>query len=196
MNRNYIMRRITDISKIYKSVLNKELIISENGEIWRIAKRGWDRWSKNVRTNKCKKVRAEHDVGEYLTIRTMYNGRRFTTGAHRLVYFHFYGKIPKGKTVNHKDGNKKNNHPNNLELLTDKQQIFHARNVLKRGKLDQNGDKNNMSKLTKRQVKKIIQRRKKGEKLLSIAKDYDITFQHVSRLYKKQRWGHLFKKAK
>ena len=35
---------------------------------------------------------------------------------HRLVWEEFNGVIPKGLQINHKDGNKSNNHIDNLEL--------------------------------------------------------------------------------
>lgn len=36
---------------------------------------------------------------------------------HRAVYETFHGQIPKGMHVHHKDENKLNNHPSNLELM-------------------------------------------------------------------------------
>ena len=116
---------------VYQTVLNGELEIDDQGRIWRIAKRGWDRWNKAIRLNKCKRVRAEHltPLG-YLQIRVMVNGKRYHLGAHRLVYFHFFGPIPKGITVNHKNGKKSDNEPRNLELATYSEQIRHAIKVL------------------------------------------------------------------
>lgn len=40
---------------------------------------------------------------------------------HRLVYMAHKGEIPKGLQVNHKDENKENNHIDNLELMTNKE---------------------------------------------------------------------------
>lgn len=36
---------------------------------------------------------------------------------HREVYNDFYGEIPKGFVVHHKDGDKTNNHSSNLKLM-------------------------------------------------------------------------------
>lgn len=43
---------------------------------------------------------------------------------HRVVWEAFNGPIPKGMQVDHKDGNKKNNRLDNLQLLTAKQNVL------------------------------------------------------------------------
>ena len=46
--------------------------------------------------------------------------------AHRLVAETWIGKIPPKMTVNHKDGNKNNNHVDNLEIVTYSENSKHA----------------------------------------------------------------------
>jgi len=48
---------------------------------------------------------------------------------HRLVGIAFYG-LPKGKEINHKDGNRSNNKPNNLEWITHRENLIHKHEVL------------------------------------------------------------------
>ncbi len=186
------MRVTIEISKVYKAVTDGELEITPSGEIWRIQKRGWDSGERRAVSRPCKRVRAEHKTGlGYLQIRVMYELKRMNMQAHRLIYFHFYGDIPAGLTVNHKNGKKSDNHPDNLELMTDKEQVAHSRGVLKRGRLNQNGEKNCMAKLTDSQVIEIKARRLNGEKLNAVAKDYGISYKTVSKIAKGQRWTHL-----
>jgi hypothetical protein len=44
---------------------------------------------------------------------------------HRLVAEHFIGNIGKGLEVNHKDLNKHNNHIDNLEIVTRRENLIH-----------------------------------------------------------------------
>lgn len=45
---------------------------------------------------------------------------------HRFVWEFFHGPIPKDKQVNHKDGNKTNNRLDNLELISQRENLYHA----------------------------------------------------------------------
>lgn len=54
------------------------------------------------------------------------NGKNFYR--HRVICECFLGKRPDGYTVNHKDGNKLNNHISNLEYITRKENYIHALN--------------------------------------------------------------------
>jgi hypothetical protein len=58
-------------------------------------------------------------------------------GVHRLVALAFYGKPRNSKmVVNHKDGNKANNTPDNLEWVTSSENELHSHRVL--GKISWN----------------------------------------------------------
>ena|ERR1035437_1003224 len=177
---------------VYQAVLNGDLEIMPDGTIWRLRKRGWDRWQKKAVSRPCERVRAEHDCGKYLQVRIMIDGVRIYALAHRLVYRHFKGPIPVDLTVNHEDGKKKRNVPDNPELATHSEQQIHATRILKVGHAcDQSGPKNSMAKLTPEQVLQIRHRRANGDRLLSIAKDFGISFQAVSKIARGDRWAEL-----
>lgn len=52
---------------------------------------------------------------------------QFALGTHRIVYTWYKGFIPEGLIVDHINGNKSDNHINNLQLLTPQQNLFKAR---------------------------------------------------------------------
>lgn len=70
----------------------------------------------------------------YRTVNLYNNGEKTTYGVHRLIAEQY---VPGGSpelTVNHKDGNKHNNHPDNLEWVSYSENELHAhRNGLKHG---------------------------------------------------------------
>jgi hypothetical protein len=59
----------------------------------------------------------------YLTV-GLYRGKRFSV--HVLVCESFHGTKPLNREVNHRDSNKMNNAPTNLEWLTRRENIHHA----------------------------------------------------------------------
>ena len=106
---------------------------------------------------------------------------------HVLVMTAFEGPAD-GKTTNHKDGDKGNNKRSNLEYLTLLENVHHAMHAL--GYWFK-GEKHGHSKLTKGQVVKIRKRRATGERLQTIANDFNCSIQHVSDLALNKRWRHL-----
>jgi len=174
---------------VYTAVINGDLQIDQKGRIWRIRIRQGDRWTRKVRKINCCRRRAEHrtPIG-YLQIRMMTDGVRVHASAHRVVWRHLRGPIPNGLTINHKNGRKDDNRPENLELATQSEQAIHAVHVLKVGRtVNQKGEQNHACKLTDVQVVEIRKRRLLGEKLSSIAADFDVTFQTISRIARRTR---------
>lgn len=183
------MRPKNNEDVVYQAVLAGELEIDEEGRVWRLACRRGDRWKGGTRLIPCVRRRAENDTGEYLQVGVMFGGKECNALAQRLVWRHFKGRIPDGLTVNHMDGKKKRNVLSNLELATYSEQQIHALRVLKVGRTDQNGIKNAMAKLTVIQVEEIRRRRARGERLLSIAQDFGIQYQTVSKIARGDRWA-------
>lgn len=172
---------------VYQAVTDGELRIDPQGRVWRVASRRGNRWTGGTRLTICTPRRAESRAMKYLQVRVMYNGQRFHAMAHRLVWFHFRGSIPDGLTVNHKNGIWTDNRLENLELATYAEQTKHAREVLRRGRLNQYGERNAMAKLTSEQVGEIRARRASGEPLLSLATEFGVRFQHISKIARGDR---------
>lgn len=87
----------------------------------------------------------------YLQIAVRTPGKRHWLLVHRLVAKAFLSEIKDKPKINHKDGNKENNHVDNLEWCTDSENQVHA---LKMG-LCKNEEKHYKAKLTKEKVNEI-----------------------------------------
>lgn len=92
----------------------EDYLVSQYGRVLSI------KWGK-------KKLLKPFSTGKYLCV----NINRKSIKIHTLMADTFLGDRS-GKQVNHKDGNKSNNHKNNLELVTDKENVNHAFKILKR----------------------------------------------------------------
>ena len=64
--------------------------------------------------------------GGYFAIQLWRDGRPETRLVHRIVATSFLGPLPDGKEVNHRDGDKRNNRPPNLEYVTRSENNAHA----------------------------------------------------------------------
>lgn len=176
----------------YEAVKSGELEIDVEGRIWRLKKRTYDRWTQGVKVTPCKKVRAELANGSgYLQVRVMRDGKRAYAAAHRLVWLHFKGPIPQGKTVNHRDGVKANNRPPNLELATYSEQRIHAISVLGARHHDVRGEKHPKTNLSNKQVIDMRRRRAAGEMIKTIALSFGMKPKAVSAICRRRNWAHI-----
>jgi len=65
----------------------------------------------------------------YYVVNPVRNGKNVYTYVHRLVINSFVGETPIGCEVNHIDGNKLNNKLSNLEFVSHKENMRHARRL-------------------------------------------------------------------
>ena len=157
---------------LYDLVRSGEWEIDEMGHVWG--------------TRKGARVRIEHRTPlGYLQVRKMRNGIRLHTGAHRLVWRWFTGPIPDGLTINHKNGIKDDNRPENLEMATYSENMSHAFRTGLRG---QWGEANPSAKLSNRQVEEIRSRYAEGDITQeSLGQNYGVTFQTISSIVRGER---------
>lgn len=101
----------------WKQVLNYEdlYLVSNYGNVMSLK----SRHGKSILLKKC------NDKSGYEIVTLCKNGEHKTKSVHRLVMTAFYGNNK--LQVNHIDGNKKNNKLENLEFVTAKQNILHAK---------------------------------------------------------------------
>ena len=91
----------------------------------------------NVRNNNyrnlgiCKNLKQRFDKNGYKLVCLQQKSYR----AHRIIALTFLNNYDKNLQVNHKNGIKKDNNINNLEMVTSKENNIHRTNILKVGKI-------------------------------------------------------------
>ncbi len=95
-------------------------------EIWKKVPHTDYQASSKGRIRKITMMTPKITAGGYVTVFHRLKSGYHYPGVHSLVAEAFIGKRPKGKFVNHKDGNKQNNTPENLEWVTRKENAEHA----------------------------------------------------------------------
>lgn len=107
---------------------------------------------------------------------------------HRLVAREFLGEIPKGKQVNHKDGNKKNNRLDNLEYVTPSQNIQHS---YRTGLCKSVGERHYRSKLTESDVIEIRKKWEEGESQETLSSTFKVTRSCITYVVRRKTWKHV-----
>lgn len=130
------------------------------------------------------------EVGGYVTISLMYGkNKRKTHMVHRLVWEAWKGPIPKGMWVNHKDGDKHNNHISNLEVTTPSENHYHASRILKRNYAK--GEKSHSSVLTENSVRSIRARANSGMSQRDIAAVFNVSQPSIQAVITRKTWKHV-----
>jgi hypothetical protein len=117
------------------------------------------------------------------------DGERKGMFVHRLVVAAFIGELG-DLQVNHKDGVRANNNVENLELVTAKENIAHAIDVLGKKFGESRGERHYAAKLKESDIPVILERRLQGETQKSIADDYGVVPQTISNICCGRKWKH------
>lgn len=108
---------------------------------------------------------------------------------HQLVAETFLGPRPDGKVINHKNGQKDDNRPENLEYVTGRENEEHAaRHGLKKGA---RGERSGSARLTESEVMEIRCLRKSGMYYKQIAVRFGVRLETVRRICLGRTWSHL-----
>lgn len=144
----------------------------------------------NVR-RKVKNLKSSLNAWGYPVVGLSKNGICRTKLIHRLVAEAFIDNTENKEQVNHKDCNKTNNNVINLEWVTLEENIRHATEHDRQR--DQNGENNNMSKLTKEDVLFIRNLKSKGMTTYKIHKEF-YPYLHQQTIYgiiTRRLWKHI-----
>ena len=133
-----------------------------------------------------KYLKLQIDKKGYYKLGLYKNGKRKDFTAHRLVCLTFIGKS--NLQVNHKNGKKLDNRLCNLEYVTGAENMKHA---FKLGLCDLSGERNNMVKLNKKQVRQIKKRLKKGDTPTNICKNYNVARKTICDIKFKRTWKNV-----
>lgn len=129
----------------------------------------------------------------YLRLQFTVAGKRYSLGAHRVVWMVSKKRfIPHRMEINHKDGNKSRNCPDNLELVTHTGNTIHSFRKLARKLKEQRGEKNTSAKLTELQVleiRSLWDAREMTQK--EVGERYGISQRSVSEICLRKTWKHV-----
>jgi hypothetical protein len=118
------------------------------------------------------------------------NGKEKKALVHRLVAEAFLENPDELPQVNHKDGNKENNHLENLEWVSSKQNIAHS---IEMGlKVTAVGERASKAKLTESDVIKIRELLKNSDlSLRAIARNYNVHHKTIANIRDNKNWTHI-----
>lgn len=134
-------------------------------------------------------LKPKEDRDGYLEVTLFCNGARNYFKVHQVVAITWHGdQRGLGYCVNHKNGNKKDNHKDNLEWMLPAENERHARSVLGKRCL---GEKASRSKLKNDQIPLIKEMVRLGIRQNIVAEKFHISQSQVSRVYLGTNWSHI-----
>lgn len=117
-----------------------------------------------------------------------------TYQVHRLVATHFIPNPENKPQVNHKDGNKGNNHVDNLEWVTQKENITHAWETGLITTAERTGVKHSRATYTEEEVRGFCLQFQAGLKPLDVvARAFSKEYHKVYRIWARDNWTSISK---
>jgi hypothetical protein len=180
MRKNEIINKDELKNKVWKYIPDSIYYISEFGDI--ISLEGY-----------ILKFPSYGSLGKEYNVISISTGRVLDNEyyVHRIVARMFLPEgYKKGLVVNHKDGNKKNNHYKNLEWCSNSENLKHAYNTGLKGK--KIGEQNHKSKLKEKDIKDICNMLVyKRMSCKDIGKIYNVDNSVINDIKNKITWTHL-----
>jgi hypothetical protein len=119
----------------------------------------------------------------YLTVTL--NARQVVSSClvHRLIAEAFLGPCPEGYEVNHKDADKKNNRPANLEYMTRSENLIHSGSY--------RGERNSQARLTEASVVEIRRLYATGIGYKNLGRQLGLPWGIIRNVIKRRTWKHV-----
>lgn len=122
------------------------------------------------------------------------SGKKKRAYAHRLVASHYIGQIPDGFTINHLNFNKSDNRIANLEIVSQRENINHARDAgcyVDFGNHSPRGDLSPHSKLSGEEVLKIRELHSSGYSYKRLASIFGVSNVQIRNIITRKSWKHI-----
>ena len=116
------------------------------------------------------------------------NNKPILKAKHRIVAESFCDNPDNKPFVNHIDGDKSNNHPNNLEWVTSKENTKHA---IDNGLIYTIGEKSHFASITEDEAHTICKMIEEGMKLKEISRILNVGYDCVKKINSGNTWKHI-----
>ena len=160
--------------------------VSDEGDVRGLDRTRKDRWGYDIPIKGRVMKQQQNKFGYMMVPLGTGTKQKKLCAVHRLVLIAFTEHRP-DMQVNHKDGDKTNNHISNLEWVTAKQNCEHRQ----ASGLGIKGERCHSAKLTADQIPAIKELREKGLSQQKIADEYGVSQNAISRLLRQKTWAHV-----
>lgn len=162
-----------------------ELIVSNDGKIYRTRK-----WVNSKVGYKQLSIpsRAEYKNSGYYEVHIKREKKVYRCKSHRISWMYFNkSEIPDGMEINHINGIRSDNSPQNLEVVTQSENILHSFRIgLAHGRP---GEKHHLVKITEKDVRDIrLMYNNGGISQSKIGQIYGLSQTHIGRIIRQERW--------
>lgn len=168
------------------TLVGPEWRIDPDGSIWRVAVKLSG--TAPLRTIEPRRTEVPAPDG-YLRVQGRVAGASYRVLAHRMVWTALRGPIPDGMQINHINGVKTDNRPENLEVVTPRQNVVHRQAVL--GHKPPGGYRVGSVKLTETDVLEIRRLVATGTSETELASRFGVTRQTIHYAAIGKTWRHL-----
>lgn len=175
--------------------MEKWIEIKGNREIYLVSNYGYVKTKTRIGARgaiiKGHDLKTHENSNGYLRVSMNLTGKSKEYLVHRLVAESFIPNSENKKFVNHKDGNKANNHVDNLEWCTRSENEKHAWKIGLKKDTATKGELHGMHKLTQRQVDYIRKNHKPYDKMFgskSLAKKFNVSPQTITNIVNYKNW--------